>query len=146
LQNKTIVRRWFILKITKLPNSIDPNMMVRKAIRDKYKKCPCCGESRDFNKVLLNLTEYGGIRVDTEYFLRKSVTGIKCLLPKYWFEPSKKWCIDHYTCETCKAEWDSVPYPVDILDYDELNTYWEGIVEEAAATGVDLSKYVLESK
>jgi hypothetical protein len=144
LQNKTIVRRWFILKITKLPNSIDPNTMVRKAIRDKYMKCPCCGESR--NALHLGGTTDNGIYVWPEEYYRKSVTGIRSLLPKYWFEKSKEWCTDHYECGNCGTKWKSIPYPIEVLNYDELNTYWEGIVEEAAATGVDLSKYVLESK
>mgnify|MGYP002623915622 CR=1 FL=1 len=93
------------MKITKLPNVLDPSLMIQKKMREKFAVCPFCGESR--RKDL-----YGKFGVELiNYVPSKGYYG---RAKGDWFGPKHLYHIDCYRCRTCGAEWESDPYPVDI--------------------------------
>ena len=96
------------MRITKLPNKIDPTYLIREKIREQNKTCPFCGESEStWDWLEKHNNGYGGVA---------------CLSYKSWygkkdhklFEKKHHWRIDNYKCYTCGAEWESDSYPIDI--------------------------------
>lgn len=105
------------VKITKLPETINPNKILREKMAERYSVCPFCGETE---------------KCKNPYDIWKSRSGIHQNMPKSWhgkrnednmfsvfkfWERSRYWKIDQYKCYTCGAEWESEPYPyIDIKE------------------------------
>lgn len=83
------------MKITKLPNALDPTFLIGQKIMEQNFLCPYCGER---SKWCGAYTWHG-----------KMNWKLKSLLAK-----SHDWRIDHYKCHNCGAAWDTDPYPTDI--------------------------------
>ena len=107
------------MKVTKLPDSLDPNKLIEKKIREKCgTKCPFCGETQKYRH--LPMVKAG------EPFER----GIRESSREYWGRPDKSifsffkdpylWKVLVYTCYTCGASWESEPFPtnIDTGDYE----------------------------
>ena len=104
-------------KVTKLPDSMNPNKLIMEAMEEKYGICPFCGENRrvDF---LANIDK--AVRKDRSeswYGTRKESFFSNF---KFW-EPSHHWRIDKWKCKTCGAEWESEPFPTDIAMGKDLS-------------------------
>ena len=113
------------MKLTKFPDSCDPNKMVQEESRRRFSICPCCGETRKHGSVLVNKLERGEkLRSD---FLDGGIYRRYTVPYKGWYGPAKgdilgwffpwrwhQWRIDEYKCYTCGAEWESDPYPTDL--------------------------------
>ena len=113
------------MKITKLPDSCDPSLLIQEQNREIFSVCPCCGESRKHTDCLWDM-----LVVRDECYhddLYGGVERINYDFPKGWYGPAKgdwlgwlipsrkhHWRIDSYKCHNCGAEWESDPYPIDI--------------------------------
>jgi len=99
------------MKLTKLPDNCDANLMVQEESRKKFAVCPCCGESRSHFYPYIT----GGIELE---YLVPSKGYYGPARGDFWgrFLPSRwhNWRIDSYRCHTCGAEWESDPYPIDL--------------------------------
>ena len=85
------------MKITKLPDDMDPYKIAEKLAAEEGKRCPCCGEEESFYT-----SRRGGIR-ELLYSDTKKV-GLVHRREIAW----KK-----FRCSTCGAEWVSEPYETD---------------------------------
>lgn len=107
------------MKITKLPNVIDPNIMIREEIERRNSICPFCNETEEYDlfkyKIVNNHIHIGkGIEKQpcyeswygNKYEYKHPFLGLFA----FW-EPDLHWRVDHYICHTCGAEWKSDPYP-----------------------------------
>lgn len=101
------------MKITRLPDKCEPNVMLRKKMIERYRMCPCCGENRflDFKAQLEAIKENKG-----KFGVRLMVYGNRRLgFQKPWykhiFEGEKWWNSLSFKCETCGAEWESEEFP-----------------------------------
>ena len=101
------------MKLTKLPDSCDPNLLIKERSRKIFSVCPCCGESKNYHLLENN----GGVE-RIEYVNPNGWYGpakgywIGLLFPNRWYH----WRIDNYKCHSCGAEWESDPYPIDVGD------------------------------
>lgn len=85
------------LKITRLPNDLNPNIKLREAINDKYGICPYCGKKTDSWH---RFTKHKYIRLDNKWW-------------QFWKSPV--WCEKkEYVCPKCGTLWESPWYPDDI--------------------------------
>lgn len=113
------------MKLTKLPDSCDPNLLIQEKNRAIYSICPCCGESRKDIYCLMDKLEKGEYGWPGDLY--GGVERINYVPSKGWYGPAKgdwlgwvipgrkhRWRIDCYRCHTCGAEWESDPYPDDI--------------------------------
>lgn len=80
------------MKITKLPNSIDPKEKEKELATKGCDKCPCCGETKDWLKNGAGIMAFPLTTEEVKFF---SV--------KYYDKM-------YYRCFTCGAEWESEPY------------------------------------
>lgn len=115
------------IKITKLPNIINPNIMLQDEIKKRYgSKCPFCGEVRsiwDFENSKEFMTK--GLRIGgicktwygKQYEIHKPIS----FNPKYWFQKDHHWKILCCKCYTCGATWDTPPFPTDVMTQKELD-------------------------
>lgn len=88
------------MNITKLPDEIDPSVLIKEGVAKKNRICPFCKKVGLWNNVvLLRSKEWYG----------KQNHKLKSL-----FQKSHRWRIDHYKCLSCGAEWDTESYPTDI--------------------------------
>lgn len=85
------------IKITKLPDDLDPNKMLREAIYERYGKCPYCGNT----EISTGLPYHDYIRLNGKWW--------QIWKPLTWCE--KK----HFTCNKCGMEWESPWYPDNIV-------------------------------
>lgn len=85
------------MKITKLPDDMDPYKIAEKLAEEEGKRCPCCGEEKSFYTSLR-----GGIRE-----LLCSDTKTIGLIHRREIAWKK------FRCSTCGAEWQSEPYETD---------------------------------
>jgi len=92
------------MKITKLPDSLDPSTIIKKKIDELNSICPFCGETGNHN-----LNEGGIARGAYRTWFGKQDHSLKSFLKK-----SHHWRVNLYECYTCGAEWESDPYPTDI--------------------------------
>lgn len=125
------------VNIRRLPNTINPDNMIKFLVRKKYgEKCPFCGETRKRwdclkDKDLNAGVDCGGIYIhwygypddiDAERSSRSLSKDLKDLITfRHLKEKHHHWRIDDCTCHTCGAEWETPPYPTDVLSQDELN-------------------------
>ena len=84
------------IKITKLPDDLDPNKMLREAIHKKYGKCPYCGNT----DIGTGLPRRDYIRLNGKWW--------QIWKPSTWCEKKR------YTCSKCGMEWESPWYPYNI--------------------------------
>lgn len=85
------------LKITRLPNDLNPNIKLREAINDKYGICPYCGKSTG-----IWFTEHEYVRLNSKWW-------------QFWKLPV--WCEKkEYKCSKCGMSWESPWYPYDIVN------------------------------
>lgn len=105
-------------RITKLPDIWDPNIIMNKKINEKYGKCPICGEVfDDFNVICTQKTWYG--------LENKNTIGLFSI--KDLFTKPRHWCINCYYCKKCGCEWETPPYPTDIVDEEVLEKLSQNI-------------------
>lgn len=119
--------------ITKLPDKIDPNKIMMDEIDKRYRRCPCCGETRFFPTdnvndgwiVKLYRSWYGK---QHEYSPGKAYPNFFLFIPiKYLFEKSRHWRINSYSCTGCGTRWDSIAFPTDILNTEEIQNIYNKI-------------------
>ena len=118
------------MKITKIPDSIDPNKLIVKRVDEKLRKCPFCGENRDYwddlhGVMISHHSWYGREHENTESIF---------LWP---FGKKRLWQISEFKCYTCGAEWKSDPYPVDI-EVGEINIDEDGETIEVMGESIKL--------
>ena len=87
------------MKITKLPDVIDPSKLIQEEVRKRNNICPFC-KRRGL---------WGGELRSTKSWYGKQNHKLKSL-----FQKSHYWKIDYYKCYSCGAEWETDPYPTDI--------------------------------
>jgi len=108
------------IKVTKLPNNLDPNTMIRKEIKKRCGSvCPYCGESRTFLETRCN----GGIisgGISSWYGKLKESFFSDF---RFW-EKSYHYEVDSYRCTTCGCNWETPPYPINIISSEEADDYF----------------------
>ena len=117
--------RWFggVLKmkkfqyhVTKLPDEYDPNIIIKDAIIEKYKVCPCCG---------LNIFEndadmlWKSIRENNDEILTYTYIYADEYVFKSFSRVSSEWKILHFRCKRCGARWRTDPFPTNIRRYNK---------------------------
>ena len=96
------------MKITKLPDSLDPSTIIKKKIDELNSICPFCGENKKYLFMISDRNE-----------------GIELIGNRTWFGPQNRslksffkkwhcWRVDLYRCRTCGAQWETDSYPTDI--------------------------------
>ena len=94
--------------ITKLPRDLDPNVIIKNEMQNKYGKCPFCGNEKSIDSFMFHIN--GGDEVarmgHEERYGRQHKR-------RFW-EEKHHWRIDHWHCYKCGASWDSEEYPTDI--------------------------------
>lgn len=113
--------------ITKLPDNIDPNYLIKKEIRKRYGlKCPCCGETRKFFDLgNLNVRGIEGYSVKSWYgksYEYRKHSFMEWL--EHLFEQNYHWEMTNYHCYTCGADWSTPPYPTNIMKGEE-DKFWK---------------------
>lgn len=140
------------IKITKLPNDLNLDRIIKKRMAETYRRCPYCYD-KTFKKHLDEIKPPRNNR-ETKYteddykradeLSLKDVTGMYHLvrdnfvgapiekpIPGYkgnLFKKNKKftWEYIHYKCGNCGIEWDSPEFPVGFSDDPEIiNTIFE---------------------
>ena len=94
--NKKIFDWGRFMKITKLPDVIDPVSIIKKKIDEKNKNCPFCGS---VEKHIPTMKTWYGKQNPYSWWL---------------FGEKHHWQISCYHCKTCGAEWENDPFPTDI--------------------------------
>lgn len=125
------------IKLVKLPNSIDPNILIKKEIHKRYSKCPCCGEDKSFCDYAWE-GEYkkGIIRYAQRSWYGKYYEGDDCLFhlqnlnPRNWIAHNHHWKVNRYECYSCGAIWECPPYPADIISDKEADKLYKKILGE----------------
>ena len=116
------------IRVTKLPNIINPNSMVEDEIKKRYgSKCPFCGEEKsiwDFKNSKEFMTK--GLDIGslcrTWYGKRDEENKVIIFNPKYWFQKDHHWKVLYCKCYTCGAAWDTPPFPTDAITQKELDS------------------------
>lgn len=94
--------------ITKLPRDLDPNVIIKNEMQNKYGKCPFCGNEKSIDSFMFHIN--GGDEVarmgHEERYGRQHKR-------RFW-EEKHHWRIDHWHCYKCGASWNSEEYPMDI--------------------------------
>ena len=94
--------------ITKLPRYMDPNVLIKNEMQNRYGKCPFCGNERMIDSFLFHIDgndEVARMGYEERYGKQHRL--------RFW-EESHHWRIDHWHCYKCGASWDSEEYPTDI--------------------------------
>ena len=104
------------MKVTKLPDSIDPNILMKEEIERRNFTCPFCGETERFDlvKYLKRESSAKGVRkqmFNKEWYGNKYEYKHPFIGWFAFWERSYYWTVDYYECITCGAEWESDPYP-----------------------------------
>lgn len=86
------------MKITKGADKLAQEKLNKERASIGCDKCPVCGETRKFMDVLTKEKKTGGILAST------------CTTYSKGFFKSRSYRVDHYSCQTCGAKWDSEPY------------------------------------
>ena len=83
--------------VTKLPDNMDPVLLIQKEIKKRYgSKCPFCEKSDIYQPLSF------------AFDLMNKKTGK--------MESFKK---EQFVCNNCGAQWESDPYPINIISADE---------------------------
>lgn len=90
------------IKITKLPDELNPNKMLREAIYKKYGKCPYCGSTETS----------AGLTCHHDY-IRLNGKWWQIWKPLTWCEKKS------FKCSKCSMEWESPWYPYDIAELNK---------------------------
>lgn len=92
------------MKITKLPDGLDPNKLIADAVLERNRRCPFCGEDRDYTTAGQGV--YSGLSL--MWFGKKS--------RKFEWIPfgDRNWREIHFVCYSCGAKWKSAPFPTDV--------------------------------
>lgn len=116
------------IKITGLPNDINPDVLVKETMKEKYAVCPYCGNkdcikwsfsmSSDMykNKIVIDEEEWYGYP-DGKY-------GYDWNGLIYTIKHRKErmsWKKYFYHCYKCGCKWESKSFPVKILTEEEIN-------------------------
>lgn len=107
------------MKITKLPNKIDPNKMIEEEIDKNNSICPMCGEHAEYQFDRL----YGGgsgierVPITTSWYGKQYEDERPLEAFKFWKE-NHHWKRNHYECHTCGCKWMSDAFPTDIYNPD----------------------------
>lgn len=110
-----------IAKITKLPDSFDPNVIIKEKVREKYgTKCPFCGETnrpywKDNKKINGIFCPTYQTWYSTESELDSNLFSLNRLFTK-----KRHWRVDNYHCYNCGCNWNTPPYPTDIVNEKDL--------------------------
>jgi hypothetical protein len=113
--------------VTKLPDAIDPAVVLKEQITNKYSKCPCCGESKGFVRYLKKgVTDKGVISCVYRSWYGKQYEGMEhsvfeFLKPKHWFEKCFHYRQDLYQCKSCGCKWETIPYPTNVVTQKDIN-------------------------
>ena len=86
------------MKITKGADKLAQEKLNKERASIGCNKCPVCGETRKFMDALTKDKKPGGILNATYSTFSKGIF------------KSRSFRIDHYSCQTCGARWDSEPY------------------------------------
>ena len=116
------------IKITRLPDDVNPDVLVTKTMKEKYAVCPYCG-NKDYvewsffmssdiykNKIVINKEAWYG------YPDGKYGTDWNGLI--YTIKHRKElmnWKKYFYHCYKCGCKWKSKPFPDKILTEEEIN-------------------------
>lgn len=88
------------IKITKLPDKIDPHMITANAILEKYRKCPFCGEAGPGN---------GDLKSGVSWLWWDC--GYKPLKKYHFWEKHYPFSKFSFKCRVCGAKWESPEFP-----------------------------------
>lgn len=110
------------MKITKLPDNIDGNMLVENVVKESNMKCPFCGNEKEYdlfaeclgkdtNKDGVENTLYG-----ISWYGHRDEPDNPFSFLKFW-EKNRHWAIMSFKCHACGAKWQSDPYPTDVAGY-----------------------------
>ena len=106
------------IKITRLPDMLNPNKMMEEKIFRTYGVCPFCGENKEWD--FRNGFDSNGVEilpiVDSWYGKHNESGSIFSLFN--FREKDMYWKRDHFECHTCGTQWKSPPYPKNIGGYE----------------------------
>lgn len=103
------------IKITKLPDILNPNKIAEKKIFEKYGICPFCGEKERFG--CDNSRGSKGVwDWETTWYGKHDKNNNKFSWLRFW-EKNIIWKCKKFECHTCGAKWESPPYPKNIGGY-----------------------------
>lgn len=98
------------MKITKLPDSIDPNILMKEEIKRRNSTCPFCGETEQYHMFKLEMKGVGWVNFKQLYGNKYEYKHPHIGWLAFW-ERNYHWTINNYKCYTCGAEWEGDPYP-----------------------------------
>lgn len=104
------------IKITRLPDILNPNKIVEEKIREKYGTCPFCGKKKNFN-YRNGLNSQGVSEHDISWYGKHDANENEFSLLRFW-EKNTFWKCKKFECHTCGAKWQSPSYPKDIGGYE----------------------------
>lgn len=114
------------IKITKLPNDINPDVLVRKIMKEKYAVCSYCG-NKDYvegiSSILSDICK-NKIIIDEKvwYGYPDGKLGLDWNGLIYIIKHRKErmnWKKYTYYCNKCGCGWESKPFPYKILTKEE---------------------------
>lgn len=132
------------IKITRLPNDINPDVLTRKVMKEKYAVCPFCGNKdcveehpliRHTNKVTIDEREWYGYpdgRFGADW------NGLI-----YYIKHRKElmnWKQYIYHCYKCGCGWETNPFPDKILTEEEVYDIGSLLMERRDARYEETSK------
>ena len=101
------------MRITKLPDDLDPNKLIADGVLEKDHKCPFCGEDRDYTTAGHGV--YSGLSL--VWF------GKRCRKFKWLPFGNRNWREIYFFCHSCGAKWKSHPFPTDVNAVDKHPKY-----------------------
>ena len=103
------------MKITRLPDAVNPNVIIRKKIDEIYgSECPFC--KKPLNQLLNHTISFWYGKQEGLPFLKRMTSR------------KRHWQQNHYYCTSCGAGWDSIAFPQDILSQEEVDEIYEKIL------------------
>lgn len=115
------------IKITRLPNNINPDVLVRKIMKERYAVCPYCGNKDYIDRGIIfqEEKEKGVISIEGKEWWGYSdgTYGISCGLI-YSIKHRKElmnWKKYIYHCYKCGCSWESKSFPDKALTKEEIS-------------------------
>jgi DNA-directed RNA polymerase subunit RPC12/RpoP len=122
------------IKITRLPNNINPDILVGKVMREKYAVCPYCGNKDYVNRglVLEEEKKKGVISTEKEgwYGYPDGKLGVDWNGLIYIIKHRKEltnWEKYVYHCYKCGCSWESKSFPDEVLTEKEISEIGSGL-------------------
>lgn len=111
------------IKIIRLPNDVNPDVLVRKTMKEEYAVCPYCG-NKDCIDFINGIQNKITIDEKTWYGYPDGKSGLDWNGLIYMIKHRKErmnWEKYIYHCYKCGCGWESKPFPDKILTKEEIS-------------------------